>query len=380
MEVGALRRDQFPVTDKWAWFNHATFGPPPNAYLRAVADFTGEMAAGDIPDGYGLWGETLEQVRATAARFINCEPDDVAFLKSTAEGVSVVALGLDWREGDEVIAYSQAFPADVYPWMNLAGRGVRLRLIEDRGRQRHDVDDVAELLTPRTRLVCLELVNFNNGFRTPIEEIASVCHEHGVWLLVDATQAAGALRIDIRELDCDVLIAHGYKFLMSGWGTAISYFAPHTRAVLGVPEPGWKSLQKIRNVASLLDYQLEFASEARRWEPGIPDMVGIMGMGAVIGLMTELGTSQIEDRVLAYATEVADALEERGWSLVSSRRSKERSGILSFRREGIDTATVASELRRRNVACAIREGRLRVSVHFYNDRSDLERLLDCLPA
>jgi cysteine desulfurase / selenocysteine lyase len=337
------------------------------------------MAAGDIPDGYGLWGETLEQVRAAAARFINCEPDDVAFLKSTAEGVSVVALGLDWREGDEVIAYNQAFPADVYPWLNLAGRGVKLKLIEDLGRQRHEVDDVAALLTPRTRLVCLELVNFNNGFRAPIEAIGRACHEHGAWLLVDATQAAGALRIDVRELGCDVLIAHGYKFLMSGWGTAISYFAPHTRAVLGVPEPGWKSLQKIRNVASLVDYNLDFASEARRWEPGIPDLVGIMGMGAVVGLMSELGNRQIEERVLAYAAEVADALEPRGWSLVSSRRPGERSGILSFRRDGVDTAAVAAELRRQNVACAIREGRLRVSVHFYNDRSDLDRLLDCLP-
>ena len=379
IDVAAIRKDEFPVTERWSWFNHATFGPPPRVYVKAVEDFARRMSAGDLPDGYGLWGDTIDRVRDLAARFINCEADDIAFLKSTAEGLGVVALGLDWQAGDEVVAYNQAFPADVYPWMNLARQGVKLKLIADTGRQRHDVADVAALMTPRTRLVCLELVNFNNGFRAPIEEVAKLCHERGAWLLVDATQAAGALRIDVRELGCDVLVAHGYKFLMSGWGTAICYFAPHTRARLGVPEPGWKSLRNIRNVTSLVDYNLDFATEARRWEPGVPDITSIMGTGAVIELMTELGTRQIEERVLAYAGEVAGALEARGWSVVSSRKPGERSGILSVQREGVDTAKVQEELRRRSVACAVREGRMRVSVHFYNDGSDLERLLDCLP-
>ena len=96
--------------------------------------------------------------------------------------------------------------------------------------------------------------------------------------------------------------------------------------------------------------------------------------------MTELGTRQIEERVLSYAAEVAEALEGRGWSVVSSSLPGERSGIVSAEREGVDTGRVQEELRRRNVACAVREGRIRVSVHFYNDGSDLERLLDCLPS
>ena len=380
LDVAALRREQFPVTERWAWFNHATFGPPPRAYLHAVEEFAGQMTTGELPDGYGLWGDAVDEVRAKAARFVNCDIDDVAFLKSTAEGLGVIALGLDWQPGDEVVAYNQAFPTDVYPWLNLANRGVELKLISDQGRQRHEVADVEALMTPRTRVVCLELVNFNNGFRAPIEEIARLCHDRNAWLVVDATQAAGALRIDVKELGCDVLVAHGYKFLMSGWGTAICYFAPHTRARLGVPEPGWKSLQRIKNVASLVDYNLDFASEARRFEPGIPDILSIVGMGAVLDLMGEAGTRRIEERVLAYAAEVTEALEGRGWTVVSSRRPGERSGILSATRDGVDTAAVAQELRRRDVACAVREGRVRVSVHFYNDGADLERFLDCLPA
>jgi selenocysteine lyase/cysteine desulfurase len=267
----------------------------------------------------------------------------------------------------------------VFPWRNLVRRGVELKLIADRGRQRFELADVAALMTPRTRVVCLELVNFGNGFRAPIGQIAKLCHERGAWLVVDATQAAGALSIDVRELGCDVLVAHGYKFMMAGWGTAISYFAPHARERLQVPEPGWKSVQKLPS-PSLVDYSVDFAAEARRFEPGIPDMVSIFGTEAVIDLMTEIGTRHIEDSVLAYGTEVASALEQRGWSVASSMRTGERSGIISAQKAAVDMERLYAQLVRQHVACAVREGRLRVSFHCYNDRSDLDRLLACLPA
>ncbi|HKF78261.1 MAG TPA: aminotransferase class V-fold PLP-dependent enzyme [Candidatus Dormibacteraeota bacterium] len=380
IDVAALRREQFSVTRRWAWFDHATFGPPPRVFVDAVSAFTEAMAAAEVPEGLELFVDAVDRARARAARFINADPDDVAFLKSTAEGLGVVALGLDWAPGDQVIAYDQAFPADVYPWLNLAGRGVEVRLVRDRGRQRHDAHDVAALMTPRTRVVCLELVNCNNGFRAPLREIAALCHERGAWLLVDATQAAGALRIDVREIGCDVLVAHGYKFLMAGWGTAICYFAPHTRERLRVPEPGWKSIQDLRSVTSHFDYRLDYAQEARRFEPGVPDLSSIFGLEAVIDLLERLGPSQVEEQVLRYAAEVGEALEDRGWEIVSSRLAGERSAILSAVREGVDPVAVQAELRRRHVACAVRAGRMRISVHAYNDRADLDRLLDCLPA
>ena len=145
-----------------------------------------------------------------------------------------------------------------------------------------------------------------------------------------------------------------------------------------MPEPGWKSVQKIPP-PSLVDYKLDWAAEARRFEPGIPDMMSIFGTEAVIDLMTSLGTRQIEDRVMEYGAEVTEALEDMKWSVVSSHRNAERSGIISVQREGVDMDQLNHRLQERYVACAVREGRMRISMHFYNDRSDLERLLDCLP-
>src|SRR5262249_50207687 len=150
----------------------------------------------------------------------------------------------------------------------------------DRGRHRFDVADVEELVGERTRVVCVGLVNWANGFRAPVAAMAEVCRRHGAWLLVDATQAAGVLCVDAPALGCHLLVAHGYKFLLSGHGTAPCYVHPALRERLRVPEPGWKT-RADDGRASETDYgRVAFLAEARRFEPSIPDVASVAGMGA----------------------------------------------------------------------------------------------------
>ena len=119
----ALRRDQFPVTGLWTWLNHASYSPPPRVATEAVARFVTSLSLGQVPEGG--WTNGLDSTREKAARLVGCDPDDVAFLKSAAEGIGVVALGLDWIPGDQVITYDQEFPAGAYPWLNLGHAGGR---------------------------------------------------------------------------------------------------------------------------------------------------------------------------------------------------------------------------------------------------------------
>ncbi|HEX4214478.1 MAG TPA: aminotransferase class V-fold PLP-dependent enzyme [Candidatus Dormibacteraeota bacterium] len=355
IDVAAVR-EQFPVTGRWAWLNTATYGPPPRPVVAAQTAFLQSSAEGRVPEGVGDWWEGAQGVRERVGRLIGAGADDIAFLKSTGEGIGLVALGLDWRPGDEVVSYDHEFPSGVYPWLAVGGRGVKVRFVRDRGRCRFDVGDVEALLTPRTRVVSLSLVNFVHGFRAPIEELARLCRERGIWLVVDAVQAAGALRIDVGRLGAHLVSAHGYKSLCAGYGISLCYVSPELRKALEVPAPGWKSMEDVTDVSSQLDYRLEYATGARRYESGVPNLAGMYGLGASAELFWNLGVEEVEERVLQLADQVATRLEARGYRILSSRAEGERSGIVSVDRDGWDLPRINTELRGRNVACAIRRG------------------------
>jgi len=373
-DVAALRADQFPITRRLAYLDNGTLGPPPRAFVEAAGACLRELSEGarlPVP-----WADEVERVRGLAARLIGADADDVAFVKSSAEGMGLVALGLEWRPGDEVVVYEREFPAGVLPWLNLAHRGVRVRFVRDGGRHRFDAADVEELVNERTRVVCIGLVNFGNGLRAPVERVAEVCRTNGAWLLVDATQAAGVLRVDAAALGCHLLVAHGYKFLLSGYGTAICFVHPELRDALRVPEPGWKTRRTDAWPRADTDYtDVEFVESARRYEPSIPDLASIVGMGASVGLLLDLGPAAVERQAVDLAAAAAGGLTERGYRVVSSPLPEERSSIISVERDGVAPEPLEAALRDVGVVAAVREGRLRLSLHGYNDESDVERLL-----
>jgi selenocysteine lyase/cysteine desulfurase len=335
------------------------------------------MSLGQLPPGFGRVLE--EAVRAKAGQLINADPLDIAFLKSTAEGLGLAVTGLDWMPGDEVITYDQEFPSVVYPWMSLARKGVVVRFVRDRGRFRFDASDVAALIGPRTRLVCVSLVNFGTGFRAPIEALSRLCRSHGAWLVVDAVQAAGCLPVDVQALGADLVSAHGYKTLCSGYGISLCYIAPRFLEALAVAVPGWKSVLHSSDIGRQLDYRLQYADGARRFESGLQNLAGMSGLGASIDLFLRAGIDAISTHVLAMSALVAEGAESRGYRVVSSRDPAEMSGIVSLECPGTDPAAVVAELEQAGVACSVREGRLRVSSHLFVNEEDVERLAAALP-
>lgn len=376
LDVEAIRREEFPITRDGVYFDHATFGPPPQRHVQAVAEFLSRMSEHGLPDLFAIAQDGLDAVRGKAARFMSCGPDSISFVRSTAAGASLVAEGLDWRPGDEVVAYELDHPAAVLPWLNLASRGVRLRLVRDEGRHGFDPDHVRAALGPRTRAVSLSLVNFGHGTRPDLEAVGAMCRERGLWFVVDAVQALGALRVDVPALGADVVAAHGYKFLLSGFGIGVCHTSERAQRELRLAQIGWKSVEAAFDTERILEFRLDPAAGARRFEPSFPPLPLVFGLGATLDLLLELGPAAVEERVLGLSRRLVNGLRERGYEVVGPQARDTRSAVVSVALGDDQARRFRAACERLRVRCAIRESRVRLSPHFYNSEEEVEALLE----
>ena len=376
-----LRRDEFPITQSGAYLNNAARGPLPRAHIAAVSavlqDMSERMSPGDS-------ATLIEATRARAAELLNCDPSGVALLATTSQGLNLVPAGLDWRMGDEVVLYELDHPTDIYAWLNLADRGAKVRFVKDRG-GRYEAEDVERLIGPRTRAVCLSLVNYGHGFRAPVEAISEICRRRGIWFVVDAIMGLGALRVDASSLAADIISAHGYKFLLSGFGAAICYCSERARRELRVAEVGYKAMEGAMDYAqhppdfsAMANRGPAFSTTARRFEAGTQALAMVAGMKATLELMLSIGTDAIEQHVMQIAAQLVEGLRDKGYALAGSTRPGERSAIVSFAQEGVETGTLSQRLTAQRIHHHVLHQRIRFSPHFYNDSDDVAAALAAL--
>src|SRR5947209_11136370 len=298
LDIDDVRCDEFPIVEHGIYFDNATLGPPPARHVQAVSSFLQRMAERGLEDLFTVSDEGVDHVRTKAAALLHCDARNVAFVRSTSHGVSFVADGVKWNPGDEVVLYELDHPAGVLPWLNVMDEGVKVRFVEDRGRSSFTAADVIERTTSRTRAICLSLVNFAHGARAPIEQVAAACRGRDVWLVVDAVQALGALQVDAPALGADVVVAHGYKFLLSGFGIGVCSPSARALAELKVRQVGWKSVESPFDLDRLLSFRLDFPPGAKRFEPSFQPLPQVFGLGATLDLLADFGHALIETRVL----------------------------------------------------------------------------------
>jgi cysteine desulfurase / selenocysteine lyase len=380
-DIDAIRTREFPIAQSRIYLNNCARGPLPRSHVAAAERFLRDMSEQMSPGDSSV---LIEQTRARAARLLNCRAEDVALLATTSQGLNLVPSGLDWRAGDEVVLYEMDHPTDIYAWLNLADRGVTVRFVKDRG-GRYEAEDVERLIGRRTRAVCLSLVNYGHGFRAPIEAIGEICCRRGVWLVVDAIMALGALRVDAPAIGADIISAHGYKFLLSGFGVAVCYCSPRARRELRVAEVGYKAMEQVRiygdaqpNFAAMTGRALAFTATARRFEAGTQALAVMAGMQATLDLLLSLGAEAIEHHVLDLAGRLVEGVLAKGYRVAGSRRPGERSAIVSFTREGLDVGELSRRLMAQSIDHIVTHDRPKLSPHFYNTATDVDAVLACL--
>lgn len=373
MNWDALRKTEFPVAERWAYFDHAAVAPLPKRAGDVLRAWT-EQQERDGVVAWPEWERKLELIRGDVARLINADADEVAFVNSTTHGISLVAEGFPWREGDNVVSAAEEYPSNLYPWLNLAARGVSLRLVASR-EGRLWMRDLLEAVDHRTRLLTISHVEFSSGFRNNLDALAELCHARGVALFVDAIQGLGPLVIDVKRTPIDFLAADGHKWLLGPEGAGVLFVRRDWIERLRPIGVGWHSV-----VGSYNSPELDFALKpnAQRWEGGSFNMPGLQAFGASVGLLLELGREEVSSRILDRAEAVRAFARSAGWQVYGSNHPDDLSGIVALECPGVLPGTAARELRRRGIVVANRRGRLRISPHVYNNGDDLLRLKEAL--
>ncbi len=320
---------------------------------------------------YPRWLEAYDGLRREAARMLNAEPGEVAIVKNTSEGIATIAAGIDWKPGDKVVAFKEEFPANYYPWKRLEARGLRVEWLSI-----HDSLDKIDEACREARLLAVSFVNYLCGCRMDLEALGGICARHGTFFFVDAIQGLGAFPLDVRRARIDALAADGHKWLLGPEGCGILYVQRDRQDEIEPVEFGWT------NVAGYADYasrDMTLRSDAGRFEPGTLNTIGCFGLRAAMAFLNEVGLEQVAPAVLERAGQIAAAVREKGYEVLCGDSTLARSGIVSFRKDGVDERGLVKKLRENGVLAAPRQGWVRTSPHFYVSPEEVERMLELLP-
>jgi len=368
-------RSLFPVTEKYIYMNHAAVSPLSTRVRDAMNALVDDVMRNGTAN-YAAWCRTYEQTRESAARLVNAQAHEIAFMRNTSDALSAVANGIDWREGDNVVTCNVEFPSNVYPWMRISEEGgIRLKFAEERD-GRVDPDELLSLVDGRTRVVTLSWVQFGSGFRSDLARIGRHCRERGIIFVVDAIQALGGLKLDVERDYVDAFAADAHKYLLGPEGAALLYVSDRVIDRVKPTVVGWTS---VKNYEQYLDYKLDYRDGAGRFECGTLNTAGVYGLGAAIDLFLEVGPEKIEAHLLGLSDYIAERLASKGYDVIGSRRAGETSAIVTYSHRRHSAGDQYRLLLSKSIITAPRMNRLRISPHFYNTREEVDALIDALP-
>lgn len=365
-------RALFPVAKRYAYLNHAACTGLPLPGVEALArhwERQSSMGVLSEPET----NDTIEDAREKMARLIGAQASEIGWVPNTAIATTIVANGIDWRAGDNVVTVASGFPSSVYPWLALRNRGVEVRFVRA-VEGRVPAGSIIEAMDARTRALNISWVEFSTGFKHDLYTLGQVCHERGIIFNIDAMQGLGALELDVEEAGVHFMGAGTPKWLMGPHGLGVFYAHREWLDTISHITANWRS---VPDRADYLNYEQPWVGSTSRVEGSTPNMSAIVAFDAVLDLIHEVGPARIETRVLELTGRVIDGLLSKGYDLVSSTRPEERSGIVCFLPKG-DPIELLTRAEAEQIVIAVRLGVVRVSPHFYNTEEEIDRLLALL--
>ncbi|MBP6600556.1 MAG: aminotransferase class V-fold PLP-dependent enzyme [Verrucomicrobiales bacterium] len=373
------RREAFPACRKRIFMAHAAVTAIPQVAVSAMNAFNEATSTGELDYSDVLLNQ-MDRVRVVSAKIIACDSNEVALLGPTSLGLSLVANGIEWKSGDEVITYLDDYPANVYPWKHLEKQGVKVVYLKPALTGEITPELVRRAITPKTRLLALASCHFLSGYRLDIEAIGTLAKERDLLFCLDAIQTVGAFPTPAGLVD--FLCADSHKWMLGPMTAGIFYVAKKRQEHL---HPSLLGAWNVKSPNFIAQDKVDFEPGGRRYEPGVLNAQGLVGMEASLELLTGIGIESISKRLLELKTQLITGIQELGFEVIGPQNGSSASSITSVtdlvnpRRipELYDT------LAQNQIVVSFRHDRkgtpfVRFSPHFYNTSTEIEQILDIL--
>jgi len=365
----------FPIRENLTYVNHAGTSPIPRTAADRLKQFADEVS-GHASSVYDQWTLGLNATRASAARLLGCDTAEVAFARSTTAGLNLVALGIDWKPGDVIVAEEKTFPANWIGWRDIAGgRGAELWSWPEHADYKYHLEDLeARLKQGGVRLVAATSANFATGFRQDMEAVGKLCKQYDALLCVDAIQTLGVFPLDVKKCHIDFLAADSHKWLMGPEGAGIFYVAKERLEMIDPALVGWMGRRNFGQYEKM-DHPPD--PTARRFEEGSPNVAGTLAMGESLRFLLETGIDRIAVHNQSICRVLREGLVDLGWSVATPAAADCSASIIAAHRPGVDSQATASAMwKEGKVWAAARRGFLRISPHVYQTEDDMRHILE----
>ncbi len=369
-------RSDFPDFAPTVYLDCAYQGPFPR---RAIARIQQAIELKSHPERMGSseYFELPDRVRARLANMVGADASEIALTNSATQGVGVVAAGLDFEAGDEVVIASSNFPSNLFTWLHLQRKGVRVRVVKPVcGRVR--MEDVEAALGPRARVLALDWVSYTNGLAIELDRMGELAHGQGSIFVVDGTQGVGAVELNLHELPVDVLAGAAYKWLLGPYGTGFVYLSSGIQGHLDLQVVNWLSVEGSEDFDALPMDEFTLPRSARVFDvPETANFLNLYALEASLEYVEEAGVGVVSRHCARLLDRLAEGLRRLGYTVIRAAEPEGRSAILGFHGESLEATTgLHQRLRANHVAVSLRQGIIRVSPHLYNDEADIDRMLE----
>lgn len=363
-------RNLFPVTLNRIYLDHASDGPlsgPASEEMMKLLRICAKEAKPRASESL----EAVEETRRLVAGLLKVSPSEIAFVKNTSQGILLAIASIPWKSGDNVVLLKDAFPANIYPWLNLIP-DVEKRWVEP---DKDSMDELFNRIDEHTRAVSIDWVHYLTGRRFNLKELGELCRRKEIFLIVDAIQGLGALKLDLSEVKCDFLCAGASKWLFGPQGIGILYVSKDRFDELIPTNIGWLSAQW-ENFEEF-NFMRPLKSGAPRLEEGTKNLIGIYGFRENLKIILDVGLEEIEKRIITLTDGFAGRFLELGCEILTPL-DLPRSGILTFKHPKISSRELWNSLSAKDVVCSLRSGWIRLSPHFYNTEEEVKLTVDLI--